>query len=150
MLVASSEAIVTSIAKSGETATFRKRLHGFAEKVVQNRNAVDYGRRRRLLKNFVAIDPDYWEANCAVLRYRGSRIEEQRRNFAATWLWGELTQGHYQLAPWFREHDTILMRERYKGFLRRILYQRDDLHGALLRYPRARWGDAIYRPCGSG
>lgn len=145
-LVPSAKVIMTNISRSGKTNVFRERVHALAKRMIDDPDAIDYGRRRRLLVDFEAIDGDYWREHCAILRYRGTRIDEQRRNFAATWLWGELTQGHYRLSPWFRNHDSMLIRERYKGFLRRIVHQRRDLREGILRYPRIHWGAALYGP----
>lgn len=138
-LVPSAKVIMTNISRSGKTHIFRERIHALAERTAADADAIDYGSRRRLLADLVEIDRGYWEERCSSLRYRGEEAELQRRNFAATWVWGESTQGHYRLSPWFRHHDNILIRERYKGFLRCTLYQKQDLRQQVLSYPAVRW-----------
>lgn len=115
---------------------FDTRLHMVAEKISNDPLKIDYGRRRILLDDFKEIDRVYWNEHCDVLLPKRPVRDVQRRVLGAVWLWGYMTEGHYRLSPWFRDHDDNLWRKRYRRFL---TYNLDAVRTPLISYARLKW-----------
>jgi hypothetical protein len=94
----------TRIRQAGHEDAFVAGLRLVAE-WARSRPIVDYAHRREALRTLITIEAETWASLCDLAGV--SLGKPNRRRYAAAWVWCELTEGDYRLAPALAECNRV-------------------------------------------
>lgn len=96
-------------------------LHREAERLSREYELVDYAERRARFRDFSAFPPTDWAFIASLSDTRAGQ-DGGRSGLAAAWVWSQLTQSDYRLAPALlaRQGNQESAREVYRVFVNRM------------------------------
>lgn len=119
--------------QDGTKKKFGAALHKTARQLSSSSNKIDYGLRRQQFKRLIDIPRATWEALCHTAGVGPGHIGSRSR-YATAWLWAQLTDGDWTLAPGMHLGEVQENeRERYRQLAKTIFPQLDEV---LMEYAR--------------
>ena len=105
----------------GNYDRFADALYSWSSEIASARNRIDYAVRRDAFREFVDFTNEKWTKICADSDSSKGNMGS-RSKYAATWLWAEMTEGDWVLAPALAAHNSgTHQRDVFKTFTKTLL-----------------------------